>query len=183
MDQSLERWLPVAGYEGFYEVSSHGRVRSLDREVLGKDGMIRLFRGRVLRPGITPGGYLKVVPSKNGIQVTLAVHSLVLESFIGPKPKGMEACHNDGNRLNNRLSNLRWDTPEANRHDITKHGTRPMGEHHPCATLTAIEVMNIREEFHQHRKRRKNAEIIAERYGISWRTVYDIAMGRRWKHT
>lgn len=182
MDQIVEQWRPVVGYEGFYEVSDQGRVRSVDRTILKRDGITYLLRGRVLRQGITPSGYPKVLPSRDGVQVTLAVHGLVLEAFTGPRPEGMEACHNDGNPLNNKLVNLRWDTPVANHRDRLKHGTLFRGGQHPCAKLTDTDAMNIIEEFHQNRKRRKNAEIIAERYGISCFTVYEIAMGRKRKH-
>jgi hypothetical protein len=68
-------------------------------------------------------GYLYVNLKRVGSQSQRAVHRLVLEAFVGPCPPGMEGCHNDGDQLNNRLDNLRWDTPSNNKLDSVRHGT------------------------------------------------------------
>ena len=114
-----ERWLPVVGYEGAYQVSDLGRVRSLDRMIVDSVGH-RYFRaGRILRQVTLKGtGHCRVT-LPGGIQGY--VHRLVLEAFVGPAPDGMEACHNDGDPTNNRLDNLRWDTRSANNTDAVRH--------------------------------------------------------------
>lgn len=114
-----EEWRDIPRYEGRYQASNHGRVRSLDRMVHYKNGVQRLHKGRVLRPGGNPSGHLMVnlIPRKNEY-----IHRLVLEAFVGPCPEGMECCHNDGDPSNNYLQNLRWDTPSANGFDHVKHG-------------------------------------------------------------
>lgn len=101
-----EAWKPVAGFPR-YEVSDQGRVRS----------------NRVLNGSAAGDGYRKVILCRPGEQAHTYVHSLVLETFVGPRPPGMYACHNDGDRGNNALANLRWDTPSANNLDQLKHGT------------------------------------------------------------
>lgn len=119
-----EIWNPVAGWEGTYEVSNLGRVRGLDR--VGYGG-VRIM-GRILRP---IGGMSKRVPyplvalsrgGRQGERYYRFIHKLVLEAFVGPRPAGMEACHNNGDAKDNRLSNLRWDTHVSNMEDNFAHG-------------------------------------------------------------
>lgn len=75
------------------------------------------------------------------------VHRLILLTFVGPCPDGMECCHNDGNAANNRRENLRWDTYKANAKDRIAHGTHPAGEKNPAAKITAEIVLQIRDEY------------------------------------
>jgi hypothetical protein len=115
-----EEWRPVPGYGAAYVVSNWGRVRSLDR--VTPDG--RLIRGYLRKPGRPkPGSYLHLDLWKENVAYTVYVHRLVLEAFVGPCPPGMEACHNNGIRDDNRLENLRWDTRVNNHADKHKHGT------------------------------------------------------------
>lgn len=122
MQSSSEQWLPVVGWEGYYEVSDHGRVRSVDRKSVFRDGRTMFLKGRVLRTVATPYGHLSVGLKRNGTRKTAKVHRLVLEAFVGPAPEGMECCHNNGDAADNRLGNLRWDSSSANKWDIIKHG-------------------------------------------------------------
>ena len=119
-----EEWRPVVGYEGFYEVSNLGRVRSLDRVIdHGRNGSTNL-RGRILSASVPDKKhYSSVGLSAGGAYRHAMVHTLVATAFIGPRPIGMECCHNDGDKNNNRADNLRWDTPSANQLDRRKHGT------------------------------------------------------------
>jgi hypothetical protein len=116
----IEQWRPIAGYEGAYMVSDHGRVRSLDRVITYRDGRTRFHPGRILRPGDTGGGHIVYLGA--GIQNQKSVHRLVLEAFVGPCPPGMEACHWNDIRHDNRLENLRWDTHSANEFDKVRNG-------------------------------------------------------------
>lgn len=113
-----EVWKPVPGYEGVYEVSDLGRVRSLDR--LDAAGHRR--KGRIMRLTARPDGYVQAGLHFGGHRKQLFVHRMVLLAFVGPAPEGMEACHNDGNRTTNALTNLRWDTPSENQRDCVRHG-------------------------------------------------------------
>lgn len=114
-----ERWLPVAGWEGRYEVSDHGRVRSVDRPPGGDPR--RPKRGRVLKP--RPAGRAGYGEVSLSGRVPRYVHTLVAEAFIGPRPSGMECCHNNGDHRDNRALNLRWDTHGNNQLDKSRHGT------------------------------------------------------------
>lgn len=119
-----EEWRPVVGFEGLYEVSDHGRVRSLGRVITDKRGWNYRRRPRLLSPGRLKSGHLCVrLYAIDGTARTYRVHELVLVSFVCPRPDGLEACHYDGDPANNHRSNLRWDTRSANIFDQVRHGT------------------------------------------------------------
>ena len=108
----IEHWLPVVGYEGTYEVSSIGQVRSLDRTGV---------RGRVLKVRPLPNGRPRVSLSMGGVVVDAYPYRLELEAFVGPCPPGMEALHWDDNSNNNSLENLRWGTRFQNMQDMSRN--------------------------------------------------------------
>ena len=108
-----EIWKDVTGFEGFYQVSTLGRVRSLDRKVMGKDGFPRLHKGKIMSPGTTHG-YKFVFLAKNGSNKQWYVHRLVASEFI-PNPKNYpQINHKDEDRGNNQVNNLEWCTSKYN---------------------------------------------------------------------
>lgn len=123
-------WAPIPGFEGRYEASDSGLIRSLDRVIETRNGSrwkpgqpgtpgIRRLKGRVLRPGkIGSLEHLHVVLAG---RVDRTVHSLVLEAFVGPCPEGMEARHLDDNPTNNHLSNLVWGSRSENSYDAIRN--------------------------------------------------------------
>jgi hypothetical protein len=128
-----ETWLPVPGYEGMYEASDQGRIRSLARVVMMSDGRTKTVRERILRPGANSvTGYTLVDLYADGVRTTFNIHRLVMLAFVGPCPDGLEVCHNDGNRANNTRSNLRYDTRSANHLDSVRHGTHPFARKTHC---------------------------------------------------
>ena len=141
-----ERWLPVPRYEGLYEVSDLGRVRSLDRVVTRSDGRRCRYPGVMLRPAatgkITP--HQRVALSANGKACTELVHQLVLEAFVGPRPEGQQSRHGPGGSLDNRLVNLCYGTPVENMADMERDGTAHRGETHGGAKLTEVIVLECR---------------------------------------
>lgn len=114
-----ETWRPIPGYEGAYEVSDRGRVRSLDR--ITDRG--RRWKGRLMTPCALQNGYLIVTLWREGKQRSPLVHRLVLTAFVGQPTEGTEGRHLDGNRCNNVLSNLSWGTHSENQYDQILHGT------------------------------------------------------------
>ena len=116
-----EEWRDVPGYEGYYQVSNHGRVRSLDREVARRDGTTATLKGVNLRADENPKGHLFNHLCRGGRREKKYIHRLVLEAFVGPCPAGMEACHWDDNPANNHLTNLRWASPSQNLMDRVRN--------------------------------------------------------------
>lgn len=113
-----EAWLSVPDYEGLYEVSSTGVVRSLPRV----DANGRRVRGRLLSVRTQPSGHRTVKLSRDATSRHVGVHRIVLLAFDGVPESGQEACHGDGNPANNNLSNLRWGTRSENLLDRVRHG-------------------------------------------------------------
>lgn len=117
-----EHWRPVPGYEGLYEVSDHGRVRSLDHRTVGKDGIERPYRGRVLKPRIQRYGHYKVVLYKGDSKKSEFVHRLVLMAHDRLPKDGEIACHKNDQPDDNRLTNLYWGTYSSNTYDRVRNG-------------------------------------------------------------
>ncbi len=165
-----ENWKPVLGFEGLYEVSDHGRVRSLLRS-----------RSEILVGGVSQNGYRNVLLSKNGKVTGRSVHSLVLEAFVAPRVAGMQACHWDGVKSNNRLDNLRWDTAKANKHDQRRHGTiggAHKGTAHHLAKLwpEAIWVIRAEPEF------RGVVAMLSRAFGVSTASIRNVRSRKIWQH-
>lgn len=169
MTSNSEIWKDIPGYEGRYQASTEGRIRSVDHRVRvvvhGKEAT-RITRGQVLRPGRQKSGHVSVVlgHGAHGSQV----HQLIMLTFVGPVPEGCEVCHNDGNPANNALNNLRYDTRSENILDEYRAGRIPRGKTHP-ATVKEI------------RKRLKNGEpgcVIARDVGLSETQISRIKLGK-----
>ena len=142
-DSTAEEWRPVLGYEGIYDVSSMGRVRSHARWIDNGSGKPRLQSGRVLKTTLR-GGYPALGLTRDGKTWRVAVHILVLIAFIGPRPAGQYACHGNGDRTDNRVENLRWDTNSANQLDAVKHGTHSRVLRTHCPRGHAYDSENTR---------------------------------------
>ena len=120
----MTQWKSIPGYEGSYEVSNKGQVRSVDRvRRVGKgEGSLRLYRSQPRRLQADKAGYSRVTLKLSGAKRSHLVHHLVLEAFVGPKPVGMECRHLNGNPADNRLENLQWGTSSENSFDVVRHG-------------------------------------------------------------
>lgn len=118
---SIEQWRPVVGWEGLYEVSDHGRVRSLER-VVQFGCQQRTAPSRILKPGQNVHGVPFVNLSGGGKRHIRSVHTLVLEAFVGPRTPGYHGCHWNDVKTDNRVENLRWDTASANARDKIRNG-------------------------------------------------------------
>lgn len=139
-----ERWLPVVGYEGLYEVSDLGRVRSLNRLVPCRGGKQAVRRGRILRQHIAKRtGRPNVSLARDGVHATTVVATIVLTAFGGPRPEGQVGCHNDGDPTNNCLSNLRWDTQSENIRDCVAQGTHDFTRRTHCPRGHLLAPWNI----------------------------------------
>jgi hypothetical protein len=138
----VEQWLPVVGFEGWYEVSNFGRVKRV-RKGAGS------YPNRVLKQSPTSNGYLSVNLSKLNKRSTRHVHVLVAQAFI-PNPLGLpQVNHKNGKeKLNNDVSNLEWTTAKGNAQHAFKTGLRKNhGEVHHSAKLTWEQVAEIRKRY------------------------------------
>ena len=175
-----EIWKPVVGYEGRYEISDLGRLRSVSRYVPSgfqnlPDGMRRVT-GRILKTRIRRRYPAVGLWSHELKKTDFAVASLVMLTFVGPRPDGMQVCHQNGNRDDPRLINLRYDTPKGNAADKTRHGTDSAGEKNAAAKLRREDADQIRMMRGMVRQRD-----IGVLFGISQAQVSKIMLGDRWK--
>ena len=109
-----EIWKPVVGFDGYYEVSNLGRVRSVERTIEYADGRVYTYRCRVLSPTVDKYGYCTVQLSVNRKIKRRRVHNLVAEAFISNPEKKPYIDHIDTNPSNNHYKNLRWATQKDN---------------------------------------------------------------------
>lgn len=159
----MEVWKKIPGYCG-YEVSSHGHVRSYKKRSGGK-WIIARHPQRILKQSLMPKGYLFVRLSDDGIVKTCRVASLVLLAFVGECPPLLEVCHNNGDKKNNRLLNLRYDTHKANMKDRSQqHGH-----------LTESQVVSIRTCIAQKTSTTKD---LSEQFGVSQAAIKRIFKGK-----
>lgn len=165
-----ENWRPVVGWEGWYEVSDLGRVRSVAH--ISRYGR---RKPSVVRKTTRINGYQALTLKRNNICAGALVHRLVLEAFVGPCPEGMQACHWNGNRADNSAANLRWGTARDNANDRRRHGTTVCGERSRNAKLRAVDVLAIRAS-------REIGRVLAERYGVAEATVWRARHGVCWSH-
>jgi len=173
-----EIWKQIPDFRG-YEVSNFGNVRSWnDRyRYSGKERPLAK-EPHPLKPHAVFRGRLAVALIRNRKHHSITIHRLVLLAFVGPCPKGMESCHYDGDPTNNYLSNLRWDTRQANWIDRRRHGNHGMGSQHGRARLTEYQVKRIRQFFECG----FNYYELAETFKIGRTTIGHIINGRTWKH-
>lgn len=139
-----EVWKPVIGYENIYEVSSLGRVKSLDRVTQMIDGRQRRSTGQLLELRVWSNGYYCVTlyKSESGPKVR-TIHSLVAEAFIGPCPYGKEVLHKDGDNLNNVDTNLRYGTQADNQYDSIEYGSHYNANKIKCPEGHILELPNL----------------------------------------
>ena len=158
----VEIWKDVVGWEGVYQVSSHGRMKSVARFVNGKNGSQRPLPEKILTPLITGHGYENIVTSRHQKRGTLVIHVAVAEHFIGPRPLGFVVDHIDMNKRNNRADNLRYCTNADN--------CRKRKDH----KLTAETASAIRAT-----KNLSQSEI-ALMFGVSQSMVHKVISGKAW---
>lgn len=163
----MEIWKDIPGYEGKYQASSLGRIRSLDRQI-GTPGTVgcKFMKGRVLRPGPTKDGHLYVVLGREAHGAP--VHTLVALTFLGPRPEVADVCHNDGDPTNNKLDNLRCDTRTNNILDVYRTGGR-------WRKLSLEDMQAIINE-----PKSMTCKALGEKYGVSAAVINKVRL-RRYK--
>lgn len=177
LEPTNERWLPIAGYEGSYDVSDRGRVRShltsSPRPCAKVDGNA----DHILRP-CRRYGYQRVLLCRGDIKKDMAVHPLVLAAFVGPRPDGMVTRHLNGIRHDNRLENLAWGTPKENSHDTLLHGHDNRGERCGTHRLTENDVRLIRDGVASGIPQRHYVKL----YKVDPTTISTVVLRKTWRH-
>lgn len=159
-----EIWKPYPNDTSYY-VSDRGRVWSWKRG------------GKFLTSHLSEDGYALVGLTIGRRVKTRPIHQLVLETFIGARPIGKQACHADGDKNNNTPANLRWDTCANNNADKKRHGTWHDGPRNPRAKLTEAQVVEIR----MRSKAGEQGRALAREFGVADSTVYDIIRRKNWR--
>lgn len=170
-----EIWKDIPGYEGRYQASTEGRIRSLDRITHqipsnGKQEYDRLKKGKILNSCIGSNGYPYVGlrrEQKSDNATWLPVHHLVALTFIGQRPEKTHICHANGNKEDNRVENLRYDTPTENGRDVYRYGK--------CSGKLSIDQAKEIKVLLAEGILSKSE--IGRRYGVSKTAIYYIATG------
>jgi len=177
-NNSMENWKPIKGFEGLYDISDFGNIRGYRKAINGKQ-MLFTTPQQPITPCNDKNGYKIVRLWKDKKPYSKRVHRLALETFIGECPNGMECCHKDNNKENNKLHNLTWDTHRNNQ--VRDGGGRSIigkGEDNPMAKLSLLQVVKIKELAKKGLKRQSISHIL----NIKIDTVGRIIRGERWGH-
>ena len=174
-----EVWLPIVGYEGYYEVSNLGRVKSVERFIIYPLGRSQLIREKLLSPSLSEG-YRVVSLCRNGTPNRWFVHRLVATAFLD-NPKGKtQVNHIDFNKSNNNVSNLEWCTPNENTQHSVKHKRHSHGNMSISSKQNAETVKEIR---YIYKRKICTVRELADIYKYSAKeSIYSIISGRTWKH-
>ena len=166
--------MDIVGLEDYYQVSDLGSIKSKVRTGVTNYGK-RTYGGGLVKPFISAVGYPAVNLTYKGYRKQIHVHRLVLETFVGKAPDGMEGCHNNGIKTDCSLVNLRWDTKKNNHADKKLHGTWQAGEKNSNSKLTENQVLVIKYS-------KKQLKELAKKYKVSVGCIEKIRYGCSWKH-
>lgn len=142
-----ELWLPIREYEGFYEVSNYGRIRSLDREVPVRGNprqSHKIIKGVIKKWGYDGNGYPKIELTRDGIRKSINIHVLVAQHFVPGYDSGLQVRHLDGDKTNPYFQNLAWGTASENQKDKIIHGTNHQLNKDMCPANHVLAEPNLR---------------------------------------
>lgn len=140
----VERWRPVVGYEDFYEVSDLGRIKSVARVITHSNGHPQRWPERILKQHIPWSGRLSVRLYRNGKAARVAVHHLMAEAFIGPRPESMQVLHWNDHKDDNRAENLRYGSAADNIADQVRNGLHHVARRTHCPQGHPYDETNTR---------------------------------------
>lgn len=193
---NIEVWRDINGFEGLYQVSNLGRIRSLDREIVYKNGKVHRYKGQTMKPNMTGRGYKEdegyygITLRNSGVRTPVSVHRVVAETFI-PNPYNKETVnHIDENKTNNRMDNLEWLTDYEN----NRYGTHDVRQaqsliNNPKISKPVISINVITGEVKEYPSRKEaqrqigsypNINMIVS-HGCRWYYKEDYIKNGDWK--
>ena len=174
-----EVWADVDGYEGTYQISNLGNVKSLDRVTTRKNGRKLTIKGQLLRQQKNHRGYLRVKLKLNGKERAFSAHRLVAQAFLPNLENKPQVNHLNGIKYDNNVCNLEWCTQAENIEHAFANGLMAVGERHGNSRLTLEQVIFIKQLLEL---RENSITDIAKRFMVGVSTIHDIKSGRQWKH-
>jgi len=185
---SEEVWKDVKGYEGIYQVSNFGNVRSLDRTVNKPNGISYIRKGKLCVQPKSNLGYMTVGLTVNNKKVNKYVHRLVAQAFIINNNNYPQVNHINCNKTNNRMDNLEWCTNSQNHIHASKNGLNKLhlhrvaysGEENGRALLTKKQVLEVRNKYIPFKY---SAKKLALEYNVSQSCITHILNNKTWKET
>lgn len=173
----IEEWRDITGYEGLYQVSNLGRVRSLDRYVESKIICKSFIKGKILNTSFQKNGYVVITLSKSGKRKQFKIHRLVAQAFISNFENKPEVNHKDGDKTNNCSDNLEWVTRKENNQHAFDTG---LNNNH-SKKLTDDEIRTVRQEYIPY-SRKYSTLTLAKKYKVSRPTISQILKEKRYKN-
>lgn len=180
INMETERFEDIIGYEGLYQIGTHGTVVSLAKEKLGKSSCVYETKQKKLIPQINKIGYNSVILTDEfGCTRKIDIHRLVALQFVDNDFNKPQVNHIDGNKSNNHISNLEWNTAKENMQHASIMGLVVRGETHHHATLTRNIVIFIKTALAHNTH---TGSELARLFNTSAANISRIKRGDRWKH-
>lgn len=175
----MEIWKDIQGFEGLYQVSNHGRVKSLKRVLIRSNGRNQIINERFLSPRPSKKGYLRVALMFYQKRIDSKIHRLVAIHFLDNPSHYKEVNHKNGIKSDNRVQNLEWCSRSQNVQHAFDNGLKPAmkGELNGQSILTKEQVFSIRQESKTFTRK----ELMAK-YNVSKSAIAFILQGKSWKH-
>lgn len=184
--KDFEVWKDVVGYEGLYQVSNFGNIKSLDRIVKKPNGVSYLRKGKICTQSKSNLGYMTVGFTVNNKKVNKYVHRLVAEAFITNMNNYPQVNHIDCDKTNNRMYNLEWCTNSQNHIHASKNGLNKLhlhrvaysGEENGRSLLTKKQVLEIKQKYIPYKY---SAKKLSKEYNVSESCITHILNNTSWK--
>jgi hypothetical protein len=175
----IESWKTYPEFD-YIEVSDMGNVRTKDRRIMGRSLKMRSRKGRILKQTRNERGYPEIRIQVGGLNSPRVVHKMVMLTFVGERPKGMQINHINGRKDDNRLINLEWSTPSDNMKHAYETGLLSRkGENNTKAKLTETFIKEIREKYKSGKYTQKQ---LGKEYNVAQAHISTIVKGKTWNY-
>jgi len=176
-----EVWKDIPGYEGIYQASNQGRIRSIDRFITNRYKQLQPRKGAMMSVSLHRQGYGRVLLTKDRKSKTVFIHRLIALTFIPNPQEKKEVNHKNGIKMDNTVDNLEWCTPSENVKHAHRTGllTTIMGEKHYKSKLSEEDVKKIRHDYAMGHTSHKK---LAKEYNLNQKSIWAILHRTSWKH-